>query len=185
MIGQREQHRRHGETDSGRYLFQQRLQQAVQQHGRTQQGEHAEDDPVLRHKEQRHRRDQHPCSEDRRAAPQSVVPQRHAEAGKQDEHQADGLLPQMTRRRGIPLHFYAEQEHQIPAGMIQHHADKVQSAQLVQQGVAARGRFVFGKFLHSHSPFVPHFSQYKPPGRRLSSAKSPLQGNASCSGQNG
>ena len=73
------------------------------------------------------------------------------EAGQQDEHPADALLPQPPRPADIPVHPDAEQEHHVPAGMVQHHADQIQPAQFVQQGVAAR------RGLLLHSSFVFHY----------------------------
>lgn len=63
----------------------------------------------------------------------------------ENEHPADGLLPQTPRHSRVPVHPDAEQEHHVPAGMVQHHADQIQPAQFVQQGVAARR----GLLLHS------------------------------------
>ena len=58
------------------------------------------------------------------------------EAGKQDEHQADGLLPQFSLPAAIPRCTHTKQIDQVPHAMVKHHADQVQPAQLVQQRTA-------------------------------------------------
>ena len=155
MISQCKQHRRNRQPCGGRDLFQQRFQQAGKQHGAAQKGQHAEHYPILRHEEQRHRRDQRPGGKHLCAAFQGVMSQRHAEAGQQDEHPADGLLPQTPRHSRVPVHPDAEQEHHVPAGMVQHHADQVQPAQLVQQGVTARRGLLLHSSLVFHFPYSP------------------------------
>ena len=66
------------------------------------------------------------------------MPQRQAEARKQDEDPADALLPQMPGQAIIPVCLNAEQIDQIPAAVIEHHADEVKPPQLVQQMIAER-----------------------------------------------
>ena len=60
VVGCREEQQRHHQPGPCRDLLQQRLQKAGDEHGRPQQGEHPEHDPVLRHEQQRDHRDQHP-----------------------------------------------------------------------------------------------------------------------------
>ena len=83
VVGCREEQQRHHQPGPGRDLLQQRLQKAGDEHGRPQQGEHPEHDPVLRHEQQRDRRDQHPCPGNDQPAPQRAMPQRQAEARQQ------------------------------------------------------------------------------------------------------
>ena len=151
MISQCKQHRRNRQPCGGHHFFQQRFQHTGQQHGRTQKGQHAKNDPLSRHEHQRHRRYQRSGGKHGNTAPQHMPPKGRTEAGQQNEHPADGLLPQTPRHSRVPVHPDAEQEHHVPAGMVQHHADQIQSAQFVQQGVAAR------RGLLLHSSFVFHY----------------------------
>ena len=155
MISQCKQHRRHRKAHSGHHFFQQRFQHIGQQHGRTQKGQYAKNDPFSRHEHQRHRRYQRSGGKHGNTAPQHMPPKGRTEAGQQNEHPADGLLPQTARRTGIPPHIHVKQKHQIPAGMVQHHADQIQPAQLVQQGVAARRGLLPGGVSVFHSPVSP------------------------------
>ena len=155
MISQCKQHRRNRQPCGGRDLFQQRFQHTGEQHGAAQKGQHTEHHPVLRHKKQRDCRDKRPCPEHLCAPAQGMMSQLHTEAGQQDEHPADALLPQTPRHSRVPVHPDAEQEHHVPAGMVQHHADQIQPAQLVQQGVAARRGLLPGGVSVFHFPYSP------------------------------
>ena len=157
IAGQGKQHCGDSKPCCGWNAPQRLFQKAGQQHSAAQQGQHTKNDPVLRHKKQRDRRDKRPCPKHLCAPAQGMMPQLHTEAGQQNEHPADALLPQMPGQVIIPVGLNAEQIDQIPAAVIEHHADQIQPAQLVQKGVAARSvtvlHGVFLPFCHAVTPF--------------------------------
>ena len=118
------------------HLFQPLFQQTRDDHSRAQQGQHAEPDCIRRHEDQRDRRDKCAAPKPHRASFDRVAAQRQTEAGQQDEHPADGLLPQFSLPAAIPRCTHTKQINQIPHAMVKHHADQVQPAQLVQQRTA-------------------------------------------------
>ena len=123
-------------ADHRRHLFHPLFQQSCDDHSRTQQGQHAEPDGIRRHEDQRDRRDKCAAPKHHRASFDRVAAQRQTEAGQQDEHPADRLLPQFSLPAAIPRCTHTKQIDQVPHAMVKHHADQVQSAQLVQQRTA-------------------------------------------------
>ena len=120
-----------------RHLFQPLFQQTRDDHSRTQKRQHAEPNDIRRHEDQRDRRDKRAAPEHHCAPFDRVAAQRQAEAGQQEEHPADGLLPQFSLPAAIPRCTHTKQIDQIPHAMVKHHADQVQPAQLVQQRAAS------------------------------------------------
>ena len=135
-VGPPEQQGADGHAHGGRDAAQQRVQRGGEEHGRAQQSQHPEPHHVLGQEEQGDGCDQRPCPEDDGSPPERMMPQRQAEARKQDEDPADALLPHKARASGVPLLGHAEEEHHVPHPVVEHHADEVESPQLVQKTIA-------------------------------------------------
>ena len=115
---------------------QQRVQRNGQQHGCAQQGEHAPEYQVLRHGEKRHGGHQCPASEGQQTPAKPVAAHLDAVAGEEDEGPADALLPEVGAEGRIPAPVHAEDIRQVPAGVVEHHADEGQPPQSVRSGIA-------------------------------------------------
>ena len=120
-----------------RHLFQPLFQQTRDDHSRTQKRQHTEPNDIRRHEDQRDRRDKRAAPEHHCTPFDRVAAQRQAEAGQQEEHPADGLLPQFSLPAAIPRCTHTKQIDQVPHAMVKHHADQIQPAQLVQQRAAS------------------------------------------------
>ena len=125
-----------------RHLFQPLFQQTRDDHSRTQKRQHAEPNDIRRHEDQRDRRDKRAAPEHHCAPFDRVAAQRQAEAGQQEEHPADGLLPQFSLPAAIPRCTHTKQIDQIPHAMVKHHADQVQPAQLVSSAQRVEVDFI-------------------------------------------
>ena len=133
MAGEVKQKHTPCKADHRGHLFHPLFQQSCDDHSLAQQGQHAEPDSIRRHEDQRDRRDKCAAPKHHRASFYRVAAQRQTEAGQQDEHPADGLLPQFSLPAAIPRCTHTKQIDQVPHAMVKHHADQVQSAQLIQQ----------------------------------------------------
>jgi flavodoxin I len=157
IAGKGEQHCGDSKPCCGWNVPQWLFQKAGQQHSAAQQGQHTKDNSVLRHKKQRDCRDKRACPEHLCAPAQGMMPQLRAEAGQQNKHPADALLPQMPGQTIIPVGLNTEEIDQIPAAVIEHHTDQIQPTQLVQKGIAVRSvmllHSIFLPICHAVTPF--------------------------------
>ena len=98
------------------------LKPVCQQHGGPQQSQHAEQHQVFRHQGPGDGGDEGPAEKHRQPPPELMTAQREAVAGEENEGPADALLPDIGGKAVVPGPVRAEEIHQVPGGVIEHHA---------------------------------------------------------------